>query len=515
MIQTPSLTLQPGEIGSHAFGAGAAGDLSILLGQLTLKDGGFIGSAAFGAGATASVQIRASDSITMSGFLPGTLQVGPLVVQNAGSNIGIGTFGSGQAGPVFVSTPTLTMNGANIVSTSLGPGGAGDVNIQAATIILTKGAAISTATFGSGPGGNVSVTASEQLSISGRSGQSVSFGSETAVNNPSAISAATFGTGRAGAVTVSTPRLTMFDDGLISTATGGDGPAGSIIVNAGSMNVSSGASISSSSGFNGGLGGGFQFGNGAGGTVTVNATGPVTIAGQGSGLFTTTVGNGVGGNIHLVASQVHLMDGASSSATSFGLGRAGDITINAGNQFLMTNSSITTEATQSGGGSIEITTDPSGTVQLTDSTISASVLDGAGGGGSVDYRSAIRHSAEQSDPGSSRAWTGREYSINITTNFLLPDAYQYNLGLLANRRERHHHDSIAECAGQRPDSAAGQNAAARDVAAHPTLRGPGRRAVQQLYRGGTGQPAHRTRQLARQPAVRRRRRDGGRSVWSI
>ena len=384
VIQTPSLTLQPGEIGSHAFGAGAAGDLSILLGQLTLKDGGFIGSAAFGAGATASIHIRASDSITMSGFLPGTLQLGPLVLQNAGSNIGIGTFGSGQAGPVFVSTPTLTMNGANIVSTSLGPGGAGDVNIQAATIILTKGAAISTATFGSGPGGIVSVTASEQLSISGRSGQSVSFGSETAVNNPSAISAATFGTGRAGAVTVSTPRLTMFDDGLISTATGSDGPAGSIIVNAGSINVSSGASISSSSGFNGGLGGGFQFGNGAGGTVTVNATGPVTIAGQGSGLFTTTVGNGVGGNIHLVASQVHLMDGASSSATSFGFGRAGDITINAGNQFLMTNSSITTEATQSGGGAIKITTDPSGTVQLTDSTISASVLDGTGGGGSVD-----------------------------------------------------------------------------------------------------------------------------------
>jgi hypothetical protein len=37
VIQTPSLTLQPGEIGSHTFGAGAAGDLSFLLGQLTLN----------------------------------------------------------------------------------------------------------------------------------------------------------------------------------------------------------------------------------------------------------------------------------------------------------------------------------------------------------------------------------------------------------------------------------------------------------------------------------------------
>src|SRR5215469_7993088 len=151
VIQTPSLTLQPGLIGSHAFGAGAAGDLSLLLGQLTLKDGGLISSNAFGAGATGSLQLRASDSITMSGFLPGTFQLGPVVDRNVGSDIDNASFGSGQAGPVFVSTPTLTVNGtASISSGSLGPGAAGDVNIQAATIILTGGAGISGSIFGSG-----------------------------------------------------------------------------------------------------------------------------------------------------------------------------------------------------------------------------------------------------------------------------------------------------------------------------------------------------------------------------
>src|SRR5262249_16124351 len=156
---------------------------------------------------------------------PGTVQVGPVVLQNVGSNISIATFGPGQAGRVFVSTPTLTMNGTTIIaSSSLGSGRAGGVDVQAATIILIGGEALSTAAFGSGPGGVVSVTASEQLSISGRSRQSVSFGSETAVNYPSTIGSTTFGTGRAGAVTVNTPRLTMFDGGLISTATGGDGP---------------------------------------------------------------------------------------------------------------------------------------------------------------------------------------------------------------------------------------------------------------------------------------------------
>ncbi|HSL01956.1 MAG TPA: hypothetical protein VK901_00275, partial [Nitrospiraceae bacterium] len=420
VVQTPSLTLQPGLIGSHAFGAGAAGDLSLLLGQLTLKDGGLIGSNAFGAGATGSLHIRASDSITMSGFLPGTFHLGPVVLQNVQSNIANATFGLGQAGPVFVSTPTLTMNGANISSATLGPGGAGDVNIQAATIILTGGAGINSATDGSGPGGMLSVTASEQLSISGHSGRSESFGPFTVVNNPSGITASTFGIGRAGALTVSTPRLTLFDGGVISTSTGGDSPAGSVTVNAGSMNVSSGASISSSSGLNVGFAEGFLFGNGAGGTVTVNATGPVTMADQGSGLFTTTVGNGVGGNITLRGSAIQVSNGASLSATSSGRGNAGNITVNAGNQFTMMNSSVTTEANQSSGGAIKITTNPNGIVQLTDSTISASVLDGTGGGGSVNIdpqfvillNSQILAQAVQGPGG----------NISLTTNVLLPDA---------------------------------------------------------------------------------------------
>jgi filamentous hemagglutinin family protein len=421
MIQTPSLTLQPGLIGSQAFGAGAAGDLSFSVGQLTLKDGGFIGSNAFGAGATGSLRIRASDSIIMSGFLPGTYQIGPLQPQNVGSNIANNTVGLGQAGPVFVSSPTLIMSSnAFISSGSDGAGGAGDVDIQAATITMTGGAVINSSIVGSGlGGGNVSVTASEQLSISGHSVHSVYVGpSLTAVNSPSAIAAVTFATGRAGAVTVTTPRLTMFDGGSISTSTGGDGPAGAITINAGSLTVSRGASISSSSGFDGGFGGVLS-GHGAGGSITVNATGPVTMADPGSGLFTTTVGNGAGGNINLRGSAIQLSDGVALSATSFGKGNAGNIMVNAGDQFTITNSFITTEAHQSSGGAIKITTNPNGTVQLTGSTISASVLDGTGGGSvNIDPQLTVLNNSQIL----AQAVQGSGGNIFITTNILLQDA---------------------------------------------------------------------------------------------
>jgi len=86
----------------------------------------------------------------------------------------------------------------------------------------------------------------------------------------------------------------------------------------------------------------------------------------------------------------------------------------------MTNSAVTTEANQSGGGIIKITTNPNGTVQLTDSTISASVLDGNGGGGSVniDPQSVVLINSQIL----AQAVQGPGGNINITTNLLLPDS---------------------------------------------------------------------------------------------
>jgi large exoprotein involved in heme utilization and adhesion len=145
-----------------------------------------------------------------------------------------------------------------------------------------------------------------------------------------------------------------------------------------------------------------------------------------SGIFSRTVGTtpdaGPGGNIALSAGQsVTISNGASVSASSFGPGNTGNIQINAGNLFEMTNhSSVTTEADHASGGAIKISTTPNGTVQLTDSTISASVRDGTGGGGSVniDPPFVILLNSQIL----AQAVHGPGGNIFITTNFLLPDA---------------------------------------------------------------------------------------------
>ena len=129
---------------------------------------------------------------------------------------------------------------------------------------------------------------------------------------------------------------------------------------------------------------------------------------------------GAGGNINLSGSVIQLSNGASISATSSGNGNAGNIQINAGNQFAMTNSSVTTEANQASGGAIKITTNPNGTVQLTDSTISASVLDGTGGGGSVNIDP--QYVVLQNSQILAKAVFGPGGNILITTNLLLPDS---------------------------------------------------------------------------------------------
>ncbi|HKC93408.1 MAG TPA: filamentous hemagglutinin N-terminal domain-containing protein [Nitrospira sp.] len=364
--------------------------------------------------------------------------------------------------PVVPGNITVTLSGnlsldgqASIQTISRGPAlAASDLTITAHDMSLTNGSFLSTQTFSSGQGGhlnvftdNLQLTNGAQLlssSVSGKSGQTFTnpTGPGGTINiqglsgpavsvlvdgAKSGLFTNTTGTGAGGNVFVNAHSVTLQHNGTISASTTGAGNAGSIQVSADSVSVMSGATVASSSSIRttpANPGEVIPPLTGNASTVTIQGLASpaqsVLIDGAGSGVFTNTQGAGAGGDIHLLANAVTLQNGASISASSTGPGPTGNITINAGNQFAMTKSSVTTEADQSSGGKITITTNPNGIVQLTDSKISASVLDGAGGGGSVtiDPQFVLLQNSQIL----AKAFSGPGGNIFITTNLLQQDS---------------------------------------------------------------------------------------------
>jgi filamentous hemagglutinin family protein len=387
------------------------------------------------------------------------------------------TSSAGAAGDIILTTDNLTTtNGGGVVTSGGEFFSSGNIRITATNNVSLQGrfdlstlSRIANENAGSGGTGNIVVETKDLYLSDGGRILSDTFFSPTPPEGPKVIVAATGSVSVAhgsdiqvrsfisdvGALNLSADSLTMIDRGVISALTFAEGKAGALTITAEDISLSGGSQISSAS----------LVGAGNAGTVEVTANNRLSLTGQGvddfgnpasSGIFSTTRADffdpsftGDAGTITVMAKTLEVNHGAKidSSSTGFALGNAGNITItgatvslnggtistssnfsgnagsidiNAGNQFTMTNSSVTTEATQSGGGAIKITTNPSGTVQLIDSTISASVLDGTGGGGSVNIdpqyvilvNSHILANAVQGAGG----------NIFITTNLLLLDA---------------------------------------------------------------------------------------------
>jgi len=357
-VTAPIITIANGGLSAVTSGTGKAGSVVVEADRLTLSGQAQIDSSSSGPGQGGQVKVAAREAITITGS-------GGMVSKAASK---------GDAGTVTITTPTLRMDGpVAIDARTTGSGAAGNVEVQGARITLTGGARIGstsgtvdatgTVVAGSGRGGQVTVTATEALLISGRD----STGSESGVFSQ------TFGPGDAGRIAVTTPRLTLADGGRISAETGGDGHGGDVTVQASLLALMSGAQINGSSGIT--LGPALLVGAGRGGTVTLTATDPVLLTGQGTGLFTRTAGSGQGGDITVQAPRVTLADGATISAESIGLGNAGNITLTLGDSFLSTHGRIVTQATLADGGNIKITAP--NFLRLRDSAITAEVGGGA------------------------------------------------------------------------------------------------------------------------------------------
>jgi filamentous hemagglutinin family protein len=286
-------------------------------GSLRFLSGGMVYTASFGQDKGGDIVVKA-DAITLD--------------SQGKSVTGIQTFSfaAGNSGSVTVETSgRLELLNSWIVSTALGNGNTGDMNVQAGSIAMdgmdgSSFTSIWTQTHGSGQAGNVKLESDGALAIA----------------NGAIIGSLPDGSGDGGNVSVSSGTLNIYNDRPQTGQTGilagpancfiatlcGTGKAGNLEVNVtGAVNIFAGGTISN-----------LTFGNQDAGSVTIEA-GYLNIKGDEeqtfTGIFANTGGAGRGGNVDVKsAGIIDLIDGGRIETTSFpgASGNAGDITVNAG-----------------------------------------------------------------------------------------------------------------------------------------------------------------------------------------
>lgn len=405
-VSTPLLSIDEGSITTQTFAhsTGHAGNLTLEVGSLTFTGGAQISSSTSGAGRGGMLTVTARDSISIGGR----------GVRGFRSGLSSSTFSRGDAGRLFVSAPLLLMDGGSIVATTLGDGDAGDIEVRAGRVTLTRGAQIFSGigtleddgvrgTAGSGRGGKVTVSATDSIVISGRDREG--FRSSIGSN-------ALIGRGNAGNTVIATPSLAM-RDGFISTGALREsrGHAGDLRVEVGSLILTDGAQIMSST-----------EGPGQGGTVEVAATDVLFIAGRSleghrSGVFSDTRGSGQGGSIQFQGRHLNLHDAGTISASSPGAGAAGTIRLQVEETFRSHHGAVTTATARAGGGAIALRAGR--LVQLRASEFTTSVQGGGGDAGNVTLDAPFV--VVEGSQISANAFGGRGGNIHIGAEVFLAD----------------------------------------------------------------------------------------------
>lgn len=256
-----------------------------------------------------------------------------------GTTTGPFGFGLGRGGDVQVTARDAQIDGSLVTTFTFGEGNAGGVSLDVATLAVTGGAAVGSLSLGSGRGGDVDVTATERVSISGRD----------SVGTPSSLFSETQVSGDGGRLAISAPSLTMDDGGLITSTTLGTGPGGEIAVAVEKLSLTRGAIIQSNTGS-----------IAQGGNVTVTATDSAVISGVGSdgspgGIFSSSFGDGRPGDITVEAGTFTLKEGALIQGGTIFNPQGGTVTVTARDSIVIAKGSgISTQASSQDVGQVAI-----------------------------------------------------------------------------------------------------------------------------------------------------------------
>ncbi|WP_208342039.1 filamentous hemagglutinin N-terminal domain-containing protein [Aetokthonos hydrillicola] len=344
--------------------AGNAGNIDIKTGSLSVKDGSQINSFTRGHGNAGNITITAKNAVTFD-------QIGSDGFYSAlQSNVYSGAVGNG--GNINLSAGSLSLTNGGQINAFLDSGAVGrggNIKVQAGNISVTDGGTISSSTLGQGNAGNISITANDGISLSRNSFIVSNVQSSDAVGNAgnidintaslsvqsgSQINSFTLGRGNSGNITITAKNAVTFDrigsDGFYSALqsnvySGAVGNGGNINLSAGSLSLTNGGQINA---------------------------------------FLDSGAVGRGGNIKVQAGNISVTDGGTINSSTFGAGNSGDLTITADTiQLSGTSSRVSARSNSSATGNAGSLTINTGQLLVqNEAQVSASTF-GAGNGGNL------------------------------------------------------------------------------------------------------------------------------------
>jgi large exoprotein involved in heme utilization and adhesion len=292
-----------------------SGEIQMQGRQIGFADGSIILALTQGNETGGNINIRAAESMEVTGISPITLitsglfpevvpgatgaggnltiETGRLLVTDGGQ-IALGTLGFGNSGDLIVKANSIELIGGSPVvgptglfSLSNGQGNGGNLILETDRLLVSDGAKVATDSLSSGNAGNLNVSANESIEIIGIS--PFGFGSS------SLTAQVQLGSGTGGNLTIETNRLLLADGGQVASGTFSDGNGGNLRVRANQVEV---------------------IGESVDGEFPSN-------------LRTSSEGQGDGGDLTIETTSLLVADGGQIAASTGGAGNAGTLRVEA------------------------------------------------------------------------------------------------------------------------------------------------------------------------------------------
>ncbi|MCU0570587.1 MAG: hypothetical protein MUF49_28930 [Oculatellaceae cyanobacterium Prado106] len=267
-----------------------------------------------------------------------------------------GTFGLGNGGQLTVRAGIVLLSGGGFFASSQSPGQGGRINLSADRLTLQNGGQMTVATLGSGNGGTIAIRAN-RITLIGESadGSRASFISSQVLPDAS---------GNAGSIAIATDQLSIQDGAFISSSTFGSGNSGDITIQANNIEVL-GMSPSDPR-FASVISTAVQRdARGTAGTLTLDAD-RLRVTGGGR-ISSGTRGIGRGGDLRINASQIEVSGtdpggtrsiSISASVEATGVGNGGDLAISGDRLTITQGGEISTRTLgQGNAGNLVVQTD--------------------------------------------------------------------------------------------------------------------------------------------------------------